>query len=467
MRISIWLTILVALIALGVVLVVGRLLLQPDLPLITRGGFTPETITPNADGNDDITLLTYSLSRNAQVSLTFERDDGMTFVFRQDEPRIAGDYQVYFSGVVDGYTLPGELFSGEVLRRLMRDGQYIWRLNAVDAETGETQQWTGQLVIENGDVPLPELATFTVSPEVFTPNQDGVSDRARVNVYLTKNADLTVYLQGENGAIIYLSERREGREIGEAGRHDFDYDGGVDLGADPPPNGIYTVVALAQDAVGQRVQQTATLTIEEGGDPLAEIAPQAVGVDVVFAHQPYDERYFSDMGQPGELIALPDDPQDLSLTGVTIPLGDMLVFKLTIENYSEVPIRTTGPAPGTVYQQDQRAASLGWLDESGAWRVGIMCDTSASDFPWRWAVGTADDLVAVEDAETGDTYYYLPPGEQAVVWGAIRMTELVKARNPQNCWAGLIHEDVEVSIRNSRVGPREIELVDLAGEQGS
>ncbi len=464
MRISIWLTVLAALLALGVVLMAGRFLLQPDLPLITAASFTPGTISPNADGDDDVTLFTYTLSRNARVSLTFEGEDGTRFVYRENEPRIAQDYQVYFSGVVDGYTLSGETFAGDILRRLMPDGEYTWRLEAVDAETGEIQQVTGALAIENGDAPLPELMSFTVSPDVFTPNQDGVRDRAQINVYLTKEAALTVYLLGEDGEIIYLAERREGRAAGEPGRHEFDYDGGVDLGADPPPNGTYQVIAVAQDAVGQRMQQTATLTIQDGGDPLAEIAPQTVGVDVVFAQQTYDESYFTTMEQPGARISPPDDPQDLGLSAVTMQVGDMLVFRLTIENYSEVPIRTTGPAPGTVYQQDQRAASLGWLDESGAWRVGIMCDTSASDFPWRWAVGAPEDLVAVEDAETGNTYYYLPPGEQAVVWGAIRMTELVEARNPQNCWAGLIHEDVEVSIRNSRVGAREVELVDPSSE---
>jgi hypothetical protein len=467
MRVSIWIIIVAALLALGGVLVAGRFLLQPDLPLITYANFAPEVITPNADGDDDVTLFSYGLSRNAQVSLTFEGEGGSRFVYRDNEPRVADDYQVYFSGVVDGYARPGETFSGEVLRRLIPDGAYTWQLDAVDTVNGATEQWTGSLVIENGDAPLPELASFTVSPEVFTPNQDGIADRAQINLYLTKAADLTVYLQGQNGDIIYLAERQEGREPGEPGRHDFDYDGGVDLGADPPPNGTYQVVAIAQDAVGQRVQRTATLTIQAGGDPLAEIAPQSVGVDVVFARQPYDERYFSGMGQPGDLIAAPEGPLDLNLTGLTIPLGDVLVFKLTVENYSEVPIRTTGPAPGTVYQQDQRAATLGWYEEAGAWRVGIDCDTAPSDYPWRWALGSLDNLMAEQDPASGDYYYYLPPGGQVVVWGGIRMTDLVENFNPQNCWAGLIHEQVEVSVRNSRVGPREIELVDLAGEQGN
>jgi hypothetical protein len=214
------------------------------------------------------------------------------------------------------------------------------------------------------------------------------------------------------------------------------------------------------------MQQTATLTIEDGGDPQAEIAPQSVGVDVIFAHQPYDDDYLSQTEQFGELISPPDSPDDMSLSAITMPVGDVLVFMLTVENYSDVPIRTTGPAPGTVYQEDQRAATLGWYDQSGAWRVGIDCDTAPSDYPWRWAVGSAEDLLTVEDTETGEVYYYLPAGERAVVWGAIRMTDLVASRNPQNCWAGLIHEDVEVSIRNSRVGAREVELVDPAGEQG-
>ena len=137
----------------------------------------------------------------------------------------------------------------------------------------------------------------------------------------------------------------------------------------------------------------------------------------------------------------------------------MLVFRLTVENYSEVPLRTTWPAPGTVYLQEQRAATLKAFDESGAWRVGIDCTTAETDYPWRWALGTETDLYEEFDPVSGNTYRYLPPGAQVVVWGGIRFTK-IEARNPQNCWAGLIHEDVEVSIRNRNVGSREIELVE-------
>ncbi|MCB9453192.1 MAG: hypothetical protein H6672_17300 [Anaerolineaceae bacterium] len=459
MRIPIGLVLAAAVVAVIVVVIGGQLLIQPDVRLLPKASFLLDTITPNADGADDITIFTYSLSRNATITMQFEAADGTVYGFREDQPRIPGDYQVEFSGVVDGYTLPGEALQGEILRRLMPNGQYTWTLDAV-GEDGASDSWTGVFTIADGAPTLPELVDFSISPTVFTPNQDGIYDRTQINVYLTKDANLSVYLEDETGVRLYVPEREEGRKPGEAGRHTYDYEGGVDLGADPPPDGTYTVYAVAQDAEGQVVQQTATLTIESGGQPLAEIVPQPVGASVVFDTTTYNDTYYSDSDHQGDLVTPPNDPQALSLTTITMPVGDLLVFKLTIENYSEVPLRTTGPEPGTVYQQEQRAATLGWLDESGAWRVGIDCDNAVSDYPWRWAIGTrGDNLVEETDPENGNTYYYLPAGEQSVIWGAIRMTDLNEARNPQNCWAGLIHEDVEISSVNSHVGAREIELV--------
>lgn len=465
MRISIVLAVLAAVVVLTVVLIVGQTLLQPNLPLIIQAGFSLETITPNADGLADVTEFSYTLSRNARISLMFEADAGTAYVFRQDEPRTVGEKSVLFSGVVDGYTLPDETISGIIERRLIPDGRYTWRLQAQDEQGGAIEELTGILTIENGDKQLPELVSFSVSPDVFTPNQDGIADRTYINVYLPKPADLTVYLDSPDGPI-YVPEVKEGRQSGEEGRHLFDYDGGIDLGVQPPPDGTYTVVAVAQDDVGQRVRQMAELTIEGGGDPQAEIAPQATGLDVLFIPMAYDERYFSSIDVQGDYIPLPEDPQDIGFQTVTMNVGDMLVFRLTVDNYGDVPIRTSGPQPGTVYQQDQIWGAMGTYEESGAWRVGINCSTSPTDFPWRWAIGSPDDLIEQVDPVSGKTYYYLPAGARSVVWGAVRITQLIEARNPQQCWAGLIHEDVEVSVRNARVGARDIQLIAQPTESG-
>jgi len=459
MRLPIILTVLAALVAGIIVIVAGIALLDPPRALISAAAFEPTTITPNADGSDDVTVFSYGLSRAATVTLALTSDDGTTFVFRQDEARAPGDYNVAFSGVVDGFTRGGETISGEVLRRLIPDGTYTWRLSATATESSEAAEVTGILLIEDGDAPLPEITEFTVFPTTFTPNQDGISDRTQVNVFLVKDSTLSVYLQPrEGGALIFIPERIEETQRGEAGRHLYDFDGGVDLGANPPPDGDYTLVAFARDLVGQEVRRSVDFRIEQGGKPLAQIVAQPNGATVVFETQPFDNRYTATREQPGDLITPPTNAESLSMTAITMPIGDLLVFKLTIENYSDVPIRTSGPPPGTVYDWDQFESTLGWFEEAGAWRVGIDCTTAARDYPWRWAVGDAETLTTVQDPETGNTYSYLAPGTRSVVWGAIRMTRL-EARNPQNCWAGLIHEQVEISEVNRNVGARQIELI--------
>lgn len=459
MRLPVWLVLVTAVIAAAIVIIAGMALVNPPRELILSAGFAPESITPNADGSDDITIFSYSLSRNASVSLRFTNQDGMTFVFRENEPRIPGDHRVAFSGVVDGFQLDDDLVFGDVARRLIPDGVYTWELTAED-DAGTEEVRTGTLIITDGDVPLPDITEFTVGPGIFTPNQDGITDRAIINVTIAKDADLSVYLIGENGVRIRIPERFEGTRPGEMGRHTFDYDGGLDQNADPPLPGTYTVIASAQDAVGQRVERTATITIDNSGKPYAQILTQVSGVSVVFETEAWDERYASERNRPGDLVAVPDDPQALSLTTVVLPVGDLLIFKVTIENTGDVPIRTTGPEPGTVYDWEQNASTLGWFEEPGAWRIGIDCTTAARDYPWRWAVGNADNLISQTDPATGATYYYLPAGERSVIWGAIRMSR-IEVYNPQNCWAGLIHEGVSISEFNNVVGVREIELVEL------
>ena len=463
MRLSKMVALLAAALGTALVFLVGILVLAPPMPLILEAGFDRSSISPNADGEDDIAVFEYVLSRPATISLYLISEAGARYYFRERRPRDAGEFSVLFSGVVDGFVHDGEAVFGLVERRLIPNGAYTWHLEAA-ADDGASASETGSLLVKQGDTPLPIMSEFSVSPSVFSPNQDGVADRVSINVYLEKDVErLDVYLLGEGGERIPISARVEERQYGEAGRHLFDYEGGIDLGVDPPPDGVYQVVALAQDKVGQRVRMEGELTIETGGKPFAEIKPQAPGVDVAFGVQPFDDKWFSSADNPGARLAQPSDASALAYSQqITVPLGDMLVFRLTVENYGPVPIRTSGPAPGTVYQQDQLAGSLGFFDESGAWRVGIQCETSISSFPYRWAIAQDDRLLDVYDEASENTYRYLAPGARAVVWGAIRMTE-VKARNPQNCWAGLIHEDVAISLRNNHVGMRSIMIVDPQG----
>lgn len=379
--------------------------------------FSNDTITPNADRDSDVLVITYGLSRSAVVSIYFEDDRGTRHYFRdhvRHGPSVDGSYQVYFSGVVDGYVLSGEQLEGFVVeKRVLQDGSYTWVVEATDA-AGVTEQVTGGLTIADADTSLPELSGFSVYPPVFSPNRDGITDRATINVDLKKDVEeLTVYLLGEDGVRHHVEEKETVTRRNEAGWHEFDYDAGVDRGAEPPPDGMYTVTMRARDAVGQWTAATGSLTIENGGVPRAYILN-------------------------GEV----------EWSAETVPLGDTLAFTLTVDNDGATPIRTSGPPPGTVYDSDQNYATLGEYEESGVFRVAIHCETSAIDHPWRWAVGRPDDLVTDDEG-----HRYLPARGRAVVTGGIRFVDVVQARNPQYCYASLIHEDVEISMVNYRVHP--------------
>jgi hypothetical protein len=398
-----------------------------ERPLLRDVSFNKDAITPNADGDEDVVLVTFDLSRSADISIYLEDEAGERYYFRDHihhGPSVGKPYTLYFAGVVDGYVLPGETFDGfTVEKRVLQDGVYTWTVEATDIQ-GHTERVNGSLTIADADTSLPELRGFSVFPPIITPNRDSISDRATIVVDLKKDVEeLFVYLVGEDDDTRYfVQESEKATKLNEAGYHEFDYDAGVDLGAEPPPDGAYTVIMEARDAVGQWTKATGALTIENGGVPRAYILNAEVewsgGIEG---------------GGPS----------------VSIPLGGTLYFTLTVENDGTVPIRTSGPPPGTVYDSDQNYATLGKHQEPGVFRVGIHCETSPIDHPWRWAVGGPGDLVEVVDGP--NTYYYLPAGARAVVSGGIRFVDVVKARNPQYCYASLIHEDVEISLVNYRV----------------
>lgn len=381
-------------------------------PLLSNVNVNPPTITPNADGLDDVTRISYRLNGSADLSIYLIDAGGNRHYFRDSRRRSEGDYQVDFSGVVNGSMLP--------------DGSYTWVVEATD-DSGETVNQNGTLVIQNADTTKPELEGFSVYPQIFTPNQDGIDDRVDINYYLTKEAQVSVYLIAPGGQTRYpIAEVERDIEPGQPGFHTYDYEGGVDLGAEPPPDGEYIVYAEAVDRVGNRTVVTSTLTIAEGGVPRADIVSASV-----------------DFYNPA--------------TGdQVVPLGGTLAFTLTVENFGTVPIRTTGPGSGEHYRTDENFNTKGYAESSGAWRVGIDFEGNPSyAYPYRWAVGNLDALE--QRVINGNTEYFLMPGRRAVVTGSIQIMDVPIGNTDRvTFWAGLIHEHVRIDVFNDHVDPQPI-----------
>ncbi len=401
-------------------------------PLLYDVSVSPDNISPNADGTDDATNIEYKLSRNALISIYFEDTDGERYYFRQKRPRSAGEYRVQWGGTINQHKwLENEFGRQAVESWVLPDGTYTWVIEAT-IEDGGTESAKGQIELAGGDTVIPELRKFAVTLPVFTPNQDGLADRTGVAYFLNKDVDnVQVYLYDpENPAVQYpLEEQERAVEPGKAGYHYYDYDGGVDRGADPPVDGTYVVVGEARDLAGHHVVVSSTLTIEQGGKPRADVVN-------------------------GE-IHWGDVVRSLEGTEAYMPLGSTLVFTTYVENYGRVPIRTSGPPSGTHYRSDQNYNTLAvemadesWHQQAGVWRFGINFDISDTDNPYRWAVGKSDELRC--EIIEGHEQCFLDPGMRGTVTGSIELVGPFP-RKDIYAWGALIHEWVGINAENNYV----------------
>ncbi len=395
-------------------------------PLIYDVAVSDTTISPNADGRSDVTRIEYKLSRNATLSVYFIDAAGNRHYFRQDRlrSRTVGPrpYRIDFGGVI-----PREV-DGFRQDRVLPDGKYTLVLEAADAH-GKTFKVERPFTIVDADTTPPELLGFALDRHVFTPNRDGIDDRVNISYQVVKDATVQLYLLSEKGKKYPIGDPKGPGKPGKAGAFYHNYSGGIDEGVEPPPDGVYRVVATAEDRVGNKVTVTDTLEIREGGVPLATI----VGLE-------------------------------WEVSATSIPLGGTLYFTATVENYGKTPIRTIGPESGTQYTTEWNFATLGGWTSSGAFRVGIGFDNCPlGDYMWRWSVGKYSDLRAVQRGD--ETLYYLDPGQRVLVTGSVVLNQ-APPRNPTPFWLGLIHEDVE--IVNNRVDPKWITvLVEPDGPWGA
>ncbi len=376
--------------------------------LLDQVSLNPDAISPFAGSPTIATTIRYTLAHDATVSIYLIDAQGKRHDFRADQPRAAGSYDSLFGGAVNNRVLP--------------DGKYTVVVEAKDA-AGQIAQAEKTLTITQADSTPPEFLSFTVYPDRFTPNQDGIDDRVTIRYYLTKPAQVDVYLT--DGKKRYeVAEKRTTICVKDdkfcVGAHEYDYDGGIDLLATPPPDGTYDVIAEAVDAIGNRTRVTKKLTIADGGIPRATITNS--GVD------------WAPLTVP--TLKLDQGP-------ILVALGGTLTFTVTVQNIGPVPVRTKGPEPGTIFTTSENFNTKKEYEEPGVWRVGLdyQGNSVGRPYPFRWQLGATKDLKRV--VVDGKEYFYLMPGQRVTVSGTVRIIDKPPRINTE-FWVGLIQEDVRI-----------------------
>jgi hypothetical protein len=121
-------------------------------PTIENLVVSPDTISPNADGIDDVAEITYQLPVSATVDITFTGPDGRT-----SYPFVAGDEE--------GPILQRQIWNGKsVDNALLPDGVYTYTVRARD-RFGNLVERPGQITIQGGGQPELKIAYSSIAPE--------------------------------------------------------------------------------------------------------------------------------------------------------------------------------------------------------------------------------------------------------------------------------------------------------------
>jgi N-acetylmuramoyl-L-alanine amidase-like protein len=196
----------------------------------------PALFTPNGDGKADSTLVRYQVREPAIVTGTLVDQFGTPITTLFVESRTKGSYAFRWdaAGIADG-----------------RYGIVLTARNAIGIETSAT---LGVIVDRTA-------AGFQVSPQVFSPNNDGRLDTTRFSFTLDKPARVTLTVRrGQRGVGQVFSGQMQaglqaidwnGRFRRGVGEHEFR----ADLRVTSPVATVTSSVAFATDTTGPKLKR--------------------------------------------------------------------------------------------------------------------------------------------------------------------------------------------------------------------
>jgi len=206
-------------------------------------------VTPNGDGQADAAVVTYRLSAPANVTVELTDLSGTLLATVVDRVwTLAGEH----SATVDGATLP--------------DGLYTVAVRARTAAGAEAEQLVPLAVSRT-------LGLVSVTPELFSPNEDGRNDSLELAFSLTVPADVRVRIV------------RDGQWVASphsasypAGAHRFTWDGTRASGR--LRDGTYSAVVEASDAAIGSVSATVPFTADTTAPRVRIVPARGIRIEV-------------------------------------------------------------------------------------------------------------------------------------------------------------------------------------------
>jgi hypothetical protein len=201
----------------------------PAAPFLTGLTLAPGVISPDGDGIEDATTISYSLAVRADVTATVT-DTAGTVVASLFTHQLQGAKRQSFPYGAEG----------------LADGVYLVTISAT-AEDARTAQATATFAVDR------TLSGLALTTSVLTPNGDGSDDTLGIGFTLAAAAEVTVQIEQAGTVIAPVFTGSL-----PAGPSQFSWDGTTPTG--PALDGTYEAVVLVNGAFGE-TRHAATFTL--------------------------------------------------------------------------------------------------------------------------------------------------------------------------------------------------------------
>jgi hypothetical protein len=358
-------------------------------PVLEIVNASPPSRSPEVRDPHNRLDVRYRLNSAAEISTQIQAGDGQAWTIHALANRpTPGEYVFQFDGTVPG--------PGRNERRVLASGDYRIVLDVTGR--GQRQQVSVPLPIRDADVQPPDVTDLATIPERISPDFDARDDITHVTFRLAKEARLALFLDRElaDGQIdrVWLGEETRA----QAGEQRLVWNGLAS--GQPVPSGMYLLGVRARDTVGNIVERSRPLVVQDAGMPEASIVAARIG--------------------PRQIIR-----------------GDRVCIDALVRNTGGTVLRTNGPDPGYVYDSMESYSSIEghrFAEHAGYWRVGLnwsgSTDTASATYPYRWGFGRD-----------------LQPGEEVTVNGCVIVQQ---ERDNIVFFAGLVQEGI--AIHNAGAG---------------